>query len=291
MKPNVRFSFLISLAILGGLRPAVAQPPLGVAPIAGNQVVLFWGNDGTNYIVQSTPSLTSPSWTQVTNSIPVVALAVSNASPTAFFRLAIPVTVSAIPGGAFIMGDTLDAELDALPTAVVLSPFGIETNLIMLSQWQIVYTQATNAGYGFDSHGAGKGPTYPVDSINWFDAVKWCNARSQQTGLTPVYYTDDTLTQVYTNGDVTPYPNWSAGGYRLPTEAEWEMASRGGLIGLRFPWGNTISESQANYQGCPSCAAYDLGPTGYNITYTNGGFPCTSPVGSFRTFRYGWQSI
>ena len=79
--------------------------------------------------------------------------------------------------------------------------------------------------------------------------VKWSNARSQQAGLTPVYYTDAGLTQVYTNGEMctTVYVNWAANGYRLPTEAEWEKAARGGLSGQRFPWGNTISESQANY--------------------------------------------
>ena len=46
------------------------------------------------------------------------------------------------------------------------------------------------------------------------------------------------------------YANWTANGYRLPTEAEWEKAARGGLSGQRFPWGDTISESQANYYGC-----------------------------------------
>ena len=41
-----------------------------------------------------------------------------------------------------------------------------------------------------------------MQTVDWYDCVKWCNARSQQAGLTPVYYTDAGLTQVYTNGEV-----------------------------------------------------------------------------------------
>jgi len=89
------------------------------------------------------------------------------------------------------------------------------------------------------------------------------------------------MTQVYTNGEVTPYVNWSATGYRLPTEAEWEKAARGGLSGQRFPWGNVIDESLANYEGNPASCSYDLGPNGYNAAYANGVAPYTSPVGSF----------
>jgi formylglycine-generating enzyme required for sulfatase activity len=121
--------------------------------------------------------------------------------------------------------------------------------------------------------------------------VKWSNARSQQAGLTPGYYADAGLTQVYTNGNkyVLPYVyvNWTANGYRLPTEAEWEKAARGGLSGQRFPWGNTISESQANYYGCTSCYSYDLGPNGNNATFDTGGQPYTSPVGYFAPNGYG----
>ena len=197
-----------------------------------------------------------------------------------------------IPGGSFTMGDTLDGMANAMPfTNVNISAFYMDVNLVTWSQWQGVYGYAASHGYGFGA-GMGKGATHPVQGVNWYDVVKWCNARSEQAGKVPVYYADAGLTVVYRTGEVTPYANWSVKGYRLPTEAEWEKAARGGVTGQRFPWGNLISQTNANYYGATGSYAYDLGPNGYNPIGSIGGIsPATSPVGSFAPNGYGLNDM
>ena len=217
----------------------------------------------------------------------MAAITVTNGLPQRFFRLLYtnaPSGMALIPAGSFTMGDTLDGEADAVPTNIYVSAFYMDTNLVSSNQWSQVYSYALGQGYTFVNVGSGKATNYPVQGLDWYDCVKWCNARSQQAGLTPVYYSDASFTQVYKTGEAIPYANWTANGYRLPTEAEWEKAARGGLVGLRFPWGNKISGYQANYTGNTTTYAYDLGPNGANLFASSSG---TTPLGKFDANGYG----
>ena len=157
--------------------------------------------------------------------------------------------------------------------------FYMDRTEVTKAQWDTVYNWAVAHSYIFDNAGLGKASNHPVHTVNWYDCVKWCNARSEMEGKIPCYNLS------------TWSCDFNANGYRLPTNTEWEYAARGGLQNKRFPWDNTITHSEANYFS-KSDHSYDTSPTRvYHPSYDDGGYPYTSPAGSFSSNGYGLYNM
>ncbi len=132
------------------------------------------------------------------------------------------------------------------------------------AEWDAIATVTANIT---PAGGSGKAANHPVQDVSWQEAVRYCNGRSAQEGLTACY---DLFTWAC---------NFNANGYRLPTEDEWEYAARGGFSGYEYPWGDEIDHTNANYYS----TYYDE----HHPDYSSGGYPYTSPVGSFESNDYG----
>ena len=112
-----------------------------------------------------------------------------------------------LPGGWFQMGSDDPEETDQPSHQVYVSPFYIDTHEVTQQEYEKVM------GANPSLH---QGPACPVEQIRWAGAIAYCNERSRLEGLRPAY---DLKT-----GEC----DFQAGGYRLPTEAEWEYAARAG---------------------------------------------------------------
>ena len=132
-----------------------------------------------------------------------------------------------VDGGTFTMGLKGGDADEATLHKVTVGTFSIGTTEVTQKQWKDIM------GWD-DSRGNYNGDEFPMVKVSWFDALEFCNALSKKDGLKPCYEKD---------GD-----NWiwkrDANGYRLPTEAEWEFAARGGnkSKGYKFSGSNDAGE-------------------------------------------------
>jgi formylglycine-generating enzyme required for sulfatase activity len=96
---------------------------------------------------------------------------------------------AAIPAGVFSMGDSLgEGGGDERPVRqVTVSAFYMGKTEVTKGEWDAVRAWAATHGYTDLSAGAGNTANHPVQTLSWWDAIKWCNARSEKEGLVPCY--------------------------------------------------------------------------------------------------------
>lgn len=243
----------------------------------------------------------------------------------------VPADMALIPGGTFMMGNSFsEGTVDELPVhSVTLSPFYMGKFAVTNAQYAeflnsalsqrlirvtdgIVYPAGSETSYPYCDTTTSDSwsqiihwilfspvPPYkiidqgfrvntklgrsmasdPMICVSWYGAAAYCNWRSEKEGRELCY-------------DLSAWVcDFNKKGYRLPTEAQWEYAARGGLAGKRFPWGDTITHSQANYRSMGSFS-YDISPTEeFHPTWDDGIMPFTAPVDTFGANNYGLYSM
>lgn len=151
-----------------------------------------------------------------------------------------------LSGGSFQMGSDTGGEDEKPEHTVYVDGFDMGRLLVTNAQFK-AFCDATNRTYPEDTSEWGNYfkdyPDHPVVMVSWEEAAAYCEWLSKVTGLK----------------------------YRLPTEAEWEYAARGGLTGKKYPWGDDDPKGRACYLegqipfGVPTMRVGSYPPNGFGL--------------------------
>ncbi len=216
--------------------------------------------------------------------------------------LVLAIDMVTIPSGSFIMksnednfemmfsNDTNKIEYTSDSLEIIVRSFKMGKYEITQSQWKTVMGDYPDVPM--------YGNNLPCANISWYEAIIFCNKLSKMNGLDTVYIYDhivvDSSNTIRTVSNL--HLNWLANGYRLPTEAEWEYAARGGSSS-NYYWGDTAYLDSLNkytvYKENSNrlkvfCICYEYAPVGSKAANRYGLYDMNGNVSEWCNEWFSW---